>query len=471
MFSSAKLAKLLAVVPFVVLSACGGDNPLGSAAVRGITISPGNLTVVPKQTVQFRALGQTGSSDSVPVAVVWGASGGNIDDKGVYTAGNLGSYDIYAADHDGHRAVARVLVGSVGPLTGTVATVQVDPASATIQPNATQQLKANVLDGSGNAVTGRMITWSTSNTAVADVDATGLVHANGAGSAVITATVEGKAGSAAITVGGATAAAAECANPRPEWIWCDDFEQDRLSSYFEYDNAGGNFVRSTGDGVAGSVGMKGHWNIGVSNAGALHMSFGKVPNTNFRPVDGGTTQYREVYWRMYVKNQAGWVGGGGDKMSRAFVFATGGWAQAAIGHVWSGNSPGPSQNYLMVDPASGTDGINTVLTSGYNDFAHLRWLGSATGNTPIFDSDHVGQWYCVEAHMKLNSAGASDGVLEMWVNGVLQAQRTGLNYVGSFSQYGINAIYFENYWNAGSTAAQDRFFDNIVVSKAPIGCS
>src|SRR5438046_3131352 len=36
---------------------------------------------------------------------------------------------------------------------------------------------------------------------------------------------------------------AECASPHPAWLWCDDFEQDRLSRYFEYDNAGGKFAR------------------------------------------------------------------------------------------------------------------------------------------------------------------------------------------------------------------------------------
>ena len=44
---------------------------------------------------------------------------------------------------------------------------------------------------------------------------------------------------------------------------------------------------------------------------------------------------------------AGWSGGGGDKLSRAFVFANSGWAEAALAHVWSGTSAGPDGNYLM----------------------------------------------------------------------------------------------------------------------------
>src|SRR6266571_6023681 len=62
----------------------------------------------------------------------------------------------------------------------------------------------------------------------------------------------------------------ECAGPRAGWIWCDDFEQDHLSSYFEYDNAGGGFVRATGVGVGSSTGMRARWaTVGQLSAGAL----------------------------------------------------------------------------------------------------------------------------------------------------------------------------------------------------------
>src|SRR5437870_386566 len=50
-------------------------------------------------------------------------------------------------------------------------------------------------------------------------------------------------------------AIAECAASRPEWIWCDDFETNRLASYFEYSNNGGRFVRASGVGVGNSFGM------------------------------------------------------------------------------------------------------------------------------------------------------------------------------------------------------------------------
>jgi hypothetical protein len=171
---------------------------------------------------------------------------------------------------------------------------------------------------------------------------------------------------------------------------------------------------------------------------------------------------------MYVRTQAGWVGGAHDKLSRALVFADANFAEAALAHVWA--SGPPDTNFLLLDPASGTDSAGNLKSTQYNDFANLRFLGMVHTVTPIFDAAHVGRWYCVEAHARLNDAGQSNGVFELWIDGVQQAQVTTLNWLGSYSQYGFNAVYFENYWNNGAPVAEDRFFDNIVVSTQRIGC-
>ncbi len=261
----------------------------------------------------------------------------------------------------------------------------------------------------------------------------------------------------------------ECATPRPDWIWCDDFEQDRLARYFEYDDAGGAFTRTAGAGLGGSVGMRARFAGGQTSAGALHLAIGKTPQAYFRPVDQGQAAYRDLYWRLYLRHQPGWVGGGGDKLTRAISFASSTtWAEAMIAHVWSGSVP--DQDYLVLDPASGTDTLGTVLTNSYNDFSHVRWLGVAKSATPLFDAGHVGRWYCIEAHVRLNEAGAANGVFELWIDGALEARRAGLNWVGAFTAYGINAVYVENFWNAGAPQPEERYIDNFVVSTQPIGC-
>jgi hypothetical protein len=140
-----------------------------------------------------------------------------------------------------------------------------------------------------------------------------------------------------------------------------------------------------------------------------------------------------------------------------------------IAHVWSGAGQ-PFEQYLYIDPASGTDAQGNVVTTDYNDFANLRWLGAAQGTTPVFAPAARGTWHCVEAHARLNGAGRADGLFELWVDGRLDAARTGIDWVGSYAGYGINAVFLENYWNAGSPVVQARDLDNFVVSTARIGC-
>src|SRR5437660_4125176 len=92
-------------------------------------------------------------------------------------------------------------VGSVPPPSpAPVATVTVSPSTVSGSVGQTAQLTATLKDSSGTVLTGRTITWSSSNTAIAGVSASGLVTASGAGTAAITATSESKTGSATVTV-------------------------------------------------------------------------------------------------------------------------------------------------------------------------------------------------------------------------------------------------------------------------------
>lgn len=81
-----------------------------------------------------------------------------------------------------------------------VGSVTVAPATATKAVGETQQLAASTLDAGGTVITGRTVTWSTSSTSIATVSGGGLVTGVAPGAAIITATSEGKAGTAAITI-------------------------------------------------------------------------------------------------------------------------------------------------------------------------------------------------------------------------------------------------------------------------------
>src|SRR5947207_1139000 len=94
-----------------------------------------------------------------------------------------------------------------------VATVTVTPASANLAVGQTVQLTATTKDANGNPLSGRTITWSSSNTAVATVTTSGSVKGVTAGSATITATSEGQSGASAITVPAPAPVASVSVNP------------------------------------------------------------------------------------------------------------------------------------------------------------------------------------------------------------------------------------------------------------------
>lgn len=261
----------------------------------------------------------------------------------------------------------------------------------------------------------------------------------------------------------------ECVHSKPGWIFCDDFESDRLKQYFEYNDARGSFTRTPAVGVLGSTGMRVHFDSGQVNAGSLRLAFGKTPAAYIHPVDSGTAIIREVYWRMYVRTDSNWTGGGGDKLSRAQSLVSPEWAQAMGAPVWSGDA-GAITNYLMIDPYSGIGPTGKPVTTTYNDFPNLHWLGAVHGKTPVFDAEHVGRWYCVEARVRLNDQGQSNGEFDLWIDDSLEAAHPHLNWVGDYGEFGINTVFLENYWNAGSPVTQNRYMDNFVVSRRRIGC-
>ncbi|MHC4396972.1 MAG: hypothetical protein ACYS1A_15120 [Planctomycetota bacterium] len=263
----------------------------------------------------------------------------------------------------------------------------------------------------------------------------------------------------------------ECENWQilhPEWIFCDDFEVDtafvREGRYFEYDSDGGDFVPVEGLGIDGSKGMRVVFQNSEVGAGGFKLGFGRNPSGGMNRGIRENEDFREIYYRMYLKMQDGWTGSPA-KLSRATIISASDWSQAMIGHLWS------SGDYLLVDPVRCVDPVTSLVKCvGYNDFPNMDWIGNLAGVTPIFDSVHDGIWYCVEARVKLNDPGQANGIQDFWIDGNLEARRAGLNFVAAYTDYAINAIFFENWWNSGSPQLQERYFDNIVVSTQPIGC-
>ena len=75
-----------------------------------------------------------------------------------------------------------------------------------------------------------------------------------------------------------------------------------------------------------------------------------------------------------------------------------------------------------------------------------------------------------EYRVRLNDAGASNGTFEAWIDGTPDVSKSNLNWVGSYADFGINVLNLSNYWNDASPTAQERYFDDLVISTQPIGC-
>jgi uncharacterized protein YjdB len=94
--------------------------------------------------------------------------------------------------------------GPSGPV--PVANVSVTLSKTSLTVGETSHATASVTDSHGNALSGRTVTWSSSNTAFATVGGDGLVTSVSPGSATIIASSEGHSGSASLSIAAAPVA-------------------------------------------------------------------------------------------------------------------------------------------------------------------------------------------------------------------------------------------------------------------------
>lgn len=166
--------------------------------VASVVVSPASANVAVGGTQQLTAT--TLDANGSPLTgrtITWASNAtavATVSGSGLVSGVAAGSATITATS-EGKSGTSAITVNPA-----PVASVTVAPASATVAVGGAQQLTATTLDANGNPLTGRTITWTTNASAVATVDANGLVTGVAAGSATITATSEGKSGSSAITV-------------------------------------------------------------------------------------------------------------------------------------------------------------------------------------------------------------------------------------------------------------------------------
>ncbi|HJS42319.1 MAG TPA: Ig-like domain-containing protein, partial [Gemmatimonadales bacterium] len=168
--------------------------------VASVTVAPATGSVNVGETLALTATPRDANGDPLTGrAVTWASSDdavATVTEAGLVTGVGEGAVTITATS-EGQSGTAAL---NVTP--PPVATVTVSPATGTVLVGATLPLTATPQDANGNTLTGRVVTWATSNGAIATVTETGVVTGVAAGTVTIAATSEGRVGTASVTVNG-----------------------------------------------------------------------------------------------------------------------------------------------------------------------------------------------------------------------------------------------------------------------------
>jgi uncharacterized protein YjdB len=191
---SAGTATIMASIDGIVGSALVSVQ---RAPVATVAITPSTATILVGQSQKLTAT--TTSATGVVLtgrSVTWSSSApaiASVSSTGLVTALSPGAATITAAS-EGKSATARITATQI-----PVSAVTVSPSAATISLGASAQLVALPVSASGVLLSDRRATWVSNRPSIVSVTSSGVVVAIAPGTARITATVEGKSGSADIT--------------------------------------------------------------------------------------------------------------------------------------------------------------------------------------------------------------------------------------------------------------------------------
>lgn len=184
----------------LVVSACGVTDTDEPTPIDAIAVSPTSMQVATGGTGAIDVEVKDASGNVIrDRRVVWASSNPNVasvSENGIVTGLAAGRADI-AATVEGKSALSSVTVISTPAV---VASVRIVPDKVSLFVAGTTNLVATPYDSRGVAIGGRAVVWTTNNVGVASVSQTGNLTGLLPGAAVITAVIDGRSGTTAVTV-------------------------------------------------------------------------------------------------------------------------------------------------------------------------------------------------------------------------------------------------------------------------------
>ena len=163
-----------------------------------VTVRPSRIDAVPGVKTPLTGIAYDAAQNALSDrTIIWTTSNSGVatvDANGMVTAVAPGSATI-TGTVEGKSDISTVSVTQA-----PVATVAIVPNPLSMSVTQSTQLTAVARDANGAVLTGRPVTWTSSDNAIATVSPEGMLKAIAEGTATITATSEGKSGTAAVTV-------------------------------------------------------------------------------------------------------------------------------------------------------------------------------------------------------------------------------------------------------------------------------
>jgi uncharacterized protein YjdB len=193
-----RVAVSLSLLTLAGAASCLDLNPTTTAC--SVTIAPTNITLSVNQSATVVGTAFDCSKNTIPASkktILFASSNpaaATITPTGTVIAIAIGTTQI-SATADGQSATATVTVGPEVPTSVTI-----NPPTLTLRRTNTRQLAAVARNASQAVIPGATFRWSSSNTAIASVDASGNVVALTAGQVSVTADVNNVFGTSLVTV-------------------------------------------------------------------------------------------------------------------------------------------------------------------------------------------------------------------------------------------------------------------------------
>lgn len=407
-----------AIAPGTVTITATSEGKTGSVQltvipipVASVVLNRNNPTITASQTLSFGAttldsLGRTLTGRTV----TWMSSDPTVasivSSTGLASGLSPGTVTITGTSEG--KSASTTLVISPTP----VATVTVAPASSNAYTNTVTHLVAQPRDAAGNPLNDRVVTWESSNAAIATVDNLGDVRTFAAGTVTITAISEGHAGTATIIV--------EVPDPRFQQqppgmtpIVTENFDDILIPGWSKSPSWVGR--GSTVNDPTAPTG-------GSNNVHRFNLAAGFTGDNDAGAASKGWTPVREIYVSLWFRPGNPWQV---DRIGNQKLFLVG------TSHI-----PSSFSMFVMAWKDS------RQLSAGLQPAFPMLNPGGSNRGTPTCAP---GQWCHVELYMKGNTAGNADGILRYWLNGVLAADHSNMQYcqtcVGTFQGMNVNFVW------------------------------